>query len=225
MTQSIQLLQNSIAEKQSEIEKLKNELVQEIKNMISSNIEVNVTDWCTYISTISNEKRNQFTIYHDSHFTENRRYEVSWFASTLNLNDDKYDYSEYLIVLGQAIKAMKNGLQTIFDTYLDKIKLLSAGVNKMEWEIKRELADIEINKVQENIKGDSGVIKMNTKVVYYKSKRTHIFFTEIVWTKSKKGYDVHFKLDGESESKKIVFDELTFINYLIQVKNYIFEYN
>ena len=101
MTQSIQLLQNSIAEKQSEIEKLKNELVQEIKNMISSNIEVNVTDWCTYIATISNEKRNQFTIYHDSHFTENRRYEVSWFASTLNLNDDKYDYSEYLIVLGR----------------------------------------------------------------------------------------------------------------------------
>jgi hypothetical protein len=225
MTTTILTLQNTINEKQSEIEILKNGLTEEIKKTISSEVEVEITDWVTYISTISNGRQNRFSIYHDSSFSGKRKYEVSWFSSTLNLNNDNYGYSDYLIVLGQTIVAMKNGLQDVFDTYLDKIKLLSAEIQKMGWEIKRELSDIEINKVKENLKGNSGSIKMNTTVVYYKSKRTHIFFTEINWTKTKKGYDVYFKHNEEPESKKIVFDELTFINYLIQVKSNIFKYD
>lgn len=225
MTPTIETLKNTINEKQLEIQTLKNEFIFEIKNSISFDIDVVVNEWCTYITTSPNSKRNQLTIYHDSSYKEKRKYDISWFSSSFNFDDDRYEYSEYLIVLGKAINAMKNGLKDVFETYLDKIKVLSAEISKMDWEITREIAEIEFNQVKDNIKGNLGTIKMTSNVYYRKSTRTTIEYNQIGWVKSKKGYDVYFKLDETFESKKIVFDEVSFINYLIQVKNLVLEFN
>jgi hypothetical protein len=224
MTPTIEALKNTINEKELEIQVLKDELISEIKNAVSFDIDVNVNEWCTYIATSPNGNRNQFTIYHDN-YNGKPKFEISWFSSTLNLSNDRYEYSEYLIVLGKAISAMKNGLQDVFETYLKKIKVLYGEISKMGWEIKRETTEIEFNQVKDNIKGNLGSIKMNTNVFYRKSTRTNIEYNQIGWVKSKKGYDVYFKLDETFESKKITFDEVSFINYLNQVKYLVLEFN
>ena len=225
MTPTIEALKNTINEKELEIQVLKDELISEIKNAVSFDIDVNVTEWCTYITTSPNTKRNQFTIYYDNSVKVKRKYNISWFSSSFDFHDDRYEYSEYLSVLGKAINAMKNGLQDVFETYLDKIGVLSAEISKMEWDIKREVSEIELNQVKDKIKGNLGTIKMTTNVFYRKSTRTTIEYNQIGWVKSKKGYDVYFKLDDTFESKKITFDEVSFINYLIQVQNQVLEFN
>jgi len=114
MTPTIEALKNTINEKELEIQVLKDELISEIKNAVSFDIDVNVNDWCTYITTSPNGKRNQFTIYHDNSVKVKRKYDISWFSSSFRFDDDRYEYSEYLMTLGKVINAMKNGLTGCF---------------------------------------------------------------------------------------------------------------
>lgn len=221
MTTTIETIKDIIAEKRSQIELIKNELINEIKNCIYVNdIEVEVNDWSTSIITDTKGNRNKVSIYHDKSFSRERRFEIGWFASTLNIDNDKYNYAEYLVVLGQVAQAMKNGLKEIFVKYLDKIDTIIGQIRKIENDYRDQKYVEDRIKIKEKL-DTTNVIKMNNDCVYRKSSRTYIHYNEILLNKGKKNYKVTFKLGDQS--KELSFDENTLISILYQNKNHISE--
>ena len=215
ITQKINELKVQESVKLSEIESLKSELTNEIKARVSGDYQVTVSQWATYIMTCRNSSRNQITMYHDSNLKGKRKYEMSWFSSRFIFDADSNNYTEYLIILGQFVQAMKVGMEDVFETYLNKIDVIQNEIRDINQEIHNIIYQNKVNRIKEITEGDKGTIKMNGTFRYIKSKKTEISYDIIDWVKSKKGYNVIFKYFEDSEGSKISMTESDFTEFLM----------
>ena len=168
---------------------------------------------------------NDFTIYHDVPYNgeEKRKFEVSWFASTLSVKEDSYNYSEYLIILGRFVEALKNGLADAMEPYLDEIAEIGYEMRKAEIAAKQAERDAQKQKIKNLIAPYAcGNIKMKETVTWFKSSRTTVKYNEIIWKQKRPGtYHLYFVEPGKSavECTTVKFNTEDFTNFLHRVIN------
>lgn len=182
-------------------------------------------------STVISVKRdnsswtNDFTIYHyeDWKTEGKRKFEVSWFSSTLKVKDDSYNYSEYLIILGRFVEALKNGLADAMTPYLDEISEIGSEIRRAELAAKQAERDAQEQKIKKLIAPYAGGnIKMKETITWFKSNRTTVKYNEIIWKQKRPGtYHLYFVEPGKSavECTTVKFNTEEFTNFLHRVIN------
>ncbi len=168
---------------------------------------------------------NDFTIYHYETYRgeEKRKFEVSWFASSLSVKEDSYNYSEYLIILGRFVEALKNGLADAMAPYLDEISEIGSEIRRAEIAAKQAERDAQKLKIKKIIVPNAyGNIKMKETVTWYKSTRTTVKYNEIIWKQKRPGtYHLYFVEPGKSavECATAKFNTEDFTDFLHRVIN------
>jgi hypothetical protein len=168
---------------------------------------------------------NDFTIYHYETYRgeEKRKFEVSWFASSLSVKEDSYNYSEYLIILGRFVEALKNGLADAMAPYLDEISEIGSEIRRAEIAAKQAERDAQKQKIKNLIAPYAGGnIKMKETVTWFKSSRTTVKYNEIIWKQKRPGtYHLYFVEPGKSavECTTAKFNTEDFTDFLHRVIN------
>lgn len=194
----------------------RNEMTELFRDIIPGDYEIEFSNDSTKLCVRRNNSNwtNDITIYHYYDYNDKpREFKVSWFASTLDISDDTYNYAEYLIVLGKTVDALKNGLATTMQNYLDTIETARAEYRAVERETDRIRRTNEINSIREMFVGTSGEIVFKAYTNWYKSGRTSIQFDKLSWAQKRSGnYSVFFsepgKIAAQCTTVKMTLDEL-----------------
>jgi len=195
------------------------------RDMISGDYEIIFSNDSTKLCVRRDNSNwsNDLTIYHYYDYNDKpRQFKVNWFASTLDISDDTYNYAEYLVVLGKTVDALKNGLADTMQHYLDKIETARAEYRTIERETDRIRRANEINSIREMFVGTSGEIVLTAYTNWYKSGKTSITFDKLSWAQKRSGnYSVFFSEPGKTPAQcttvKMTLDEL--IHFVHQRKD------